>query len=290
MKKILITGAGSFVGKSLCAYLDGNPGYSVSTLSVRDDAWKHHSFTGVDVIYHCAAIVHEPATKNDSRAAERYHRVNAVLPYELAVKARAEGVGQFIFLSSAAVYGVESTVGKPCVIEKNTPTVPTDLYGQSKLEAEKMLQTLSDDSFKVTIIRPPMIYGASCKGNFNALVSLARKLPVFPKTYNSHFMLYIDNLSEFVRLMIDTEASGIFCPQNDCIVSTDEIVRLIAKQHGKKMIIIPGFLWALKILGCLSPKARKAFGSQFYNPQLSHSEMEYCVVSLEESIARSCSG
>lgn len=290
MKKILITGAGSFVGSSLRTYLDGNPDYCVSALSVRDDAWRNYSFADVDVIYHCAAIVHEPATKNDPEQAARYHQVNAVLPFELAKKAKAEGVGQFIFLSSASVYGVKSSIGKPCIIGSDTPTVPTDLYGQSKLKAEELLQSLSDDSFKVVIIRPPMIYGAGCKGNFNALISFAGKLPVFPKTYNAHFMIYIDNLSEFVRLMIDREETGVFCPQNCCVASTDEIVRLIARQHGKKILIIPGFLWALKLVGAVSPKAEKAFGSLCYDRRLSNYETEYCVVSLEESIARTCSG
>lgn len=289
MKKILITGAGSFVGSSLRAYLDGNTDYCVSTLSVRDNAWMNYSFADVDVIYHCAAIVHEPSTKNDPDQAARYHQVNAVLPFELAKKAKAEGVSQFIFLSSASVYGVKSAIGKACTIGKNTPTVPTDLYGQSKLEAEELLQSLSDDSFKIVIIRPPMIYGAGCKGNFNALVSLAGKLPVFPKTYNAHFMIYIDNLSEFVRLMIDREEAGVFCPQNDCIVSTDEIIRLIAKHLGKKVVIIPGLLWMLKLVSFVSVKAEKAFGSLTYDPRLSNYEVEYCVVPLEESIARSCS-
>ncbi len=289
MKNILITGAGSFVGNSLRAYLEGNPDYSVSALSVRDNAWMNHSFANVDVIYHCAAIVHEPNTKNAPGQAERYHQVNTILPYELAKKAKTEGVRQFVFLSSASVYGVEGSIGKPCVIGKNTPAIPVDLYGQSKLEAENLLQTLSDESFKVVIIRPPMIYGAHCKGNFNALASFARKLPIFPKTYNTHFMIYTDNLCEFVRLMIEKEETGVFCPQNDCIVSTDEIVRLIALQYGKRIMIIPGFLWALKLLGSVSPKARKAFGSLSYDPQLSSYESEYCMVSLEESIARSCS-
>lgn len=285
MKKILITGSHSYVGSSFQAYLAENPEYCLTCLSVRDDGWKNQSFQNIDVIYHCAAIVHEQSTKNDPNQASRYHEVNTVLPFELAKKAKAEGVRQFIFLSSASVYGAESPIGSPCVIDSATPTVPTDLYGKSKLEAEKLLLTLSDECFKVVILRPPMIYGVNCKGNYNALAAFARKLPVFPKTYNRHFMIYIDNLSEFVRLMIEREECGIFCPQNDVAASTDEVVRLIAKAYGKHILIIPGFLWALKLVGHFVPKAQKAFGNLAYSSELSAYPVNYCVVSFEDSIA-----
>lgn len=286
MKNILIIGANSYIGTCFRSYIQHESGYSVQSISVRDDAWKKQSFVGVDVIYHCAAIVHEPGSKNDPAQEARYHRVNAELPFEIAKKAKSEGVGQFIFLSSASVYGLDGTIGKPSVITRDTPTVPTDLYGKSKLAGENLLLTLADADFKVVILRPPMIYGAGCKGNYNALAAFARKLPVFPKSYNAHFMIYIDNLSEFVRLMMDREERGIFCPQNEPVASTDEVVRLIAEAYGKKLWILPGFLWALKLAGMAVPKIRKAFGSLYYAPELSHYSENYCTVSLAESILR----
>lgn len=285
MKKILITGSGSYVGRSLQSYLSAWEGdYRVDSISVRDDAWRNTSFADVDVIYHCAAVVHQPETKNDPTQAAYYEAVNTRLPYEIALKAKEEGVKQFIFLSTAAVYGIRSKIGEDTVITAQTPIAPTDLYGRSKAEAEKCLRTLEDENFKVVIIRPPMIYGRDCKGNYNALSAMARRLPVFPKVSNRHFMIFIDNLSEFVRLVIDREDSGTFCPQNSQISSTDELVRLIAQTHGKKIILIPGFNWALRLLGKFTDKAEKAFGSLCYSEELSAYPEDYCVVSLAQSV------
>ena len=101
MKRILITGAGSYLGRSLRDYLGQWPErYQVEAVSVRGDSWKALRFQGYDVIYHTAALVHSEQNKQDPRLAESYDRVNACLPVALAEKARSEGVGQFIFLST----------------------------------------------------------------------------------------------------------------------------------------------------------------------------------------------
>lgn len=285
MKKILIIGSGSYVGKSLQSYLSAwEKDYRIESISVRDDAWRQLSFADFDVIYHCAAVVHQPETKNDPSQAAYYEAVNTRLPYEVARKAKADGVKQFIFLSTAAVYGIRAAIGKERVITAQTPMNPTDLYGKSKAEAEKNLRTLEDGNFKVVIIRPPMIYGPGCKGNYNTLSALARKLPLFPKISNRHFMIFIDNLSEFVRLVIDREDCGIFCPQNSQIPATDELVSLIAQTHGKRIILIPGFTWALRLLGKFTDKAEKAFGSLCYSDELSAYPEDYCVVPFAQSV------
>lgn len=285
MKKILITGSGSYVGKSLQSYLSAwGSNYQIESISVRDDAWRQTSFAGFDVIYHCAAIVHQPETKNDPAQAAYYEAVNTRLPYEIAQKAKAEGVKQFIFLSTAAVYGIRAAIGKERVITAQTPLNPTDLYGKSKAEAEKYLRTLEDENFKVVIIRPPMIYGPGCKGNYNTLSILARKLPLFPKVSNRHFMIFIDNLSEFVRLVIEREDFGTFCPQNSQIPATDELVSMIAQAHGKHVILIPGFVWALRLFEPVTDKIEKAFGSLCYSEELSTYPVDYCVVSLMQSV------
>lgn len=287
MKKILITGEGSYLGRSLEKYLSQWPeGYTVDAISVRGDGWKEASFRGYDAIYHVAAIVHMEQSKNDAAQAELYDRVNARLPVEIARKAKAEGVGQFLFVSTAAVYGLTAPLGKTVVIDRNTPVAPKDNYGISKAKAEQGLLELADGQFRVAILRPPMIYGKGCKGNYNALASFAKRLPVFPRVENRRSMLYIENLCELVRLIIDRQDSGIFCPQDRQTVNTCEMVRLIGAANGKTIRLIPGLGWAMKLLRQITSKVDKAFGSLCYAEALSRYEQDYRVADLEEAIRR----
>ena len=116
------------------------------------------------------------------------------------------------------------------------------------------------------------------------MVKLARKLPVFPKVSNQRSMLYMENLAEFIRLLIDDEAGGIFCPQNREYVNTSEMVNFIAHAHGKGILLIGGFTWALKLLASVTGIVDKAFGSLCYDFQLSSYPKDYCVKDLQESI------
>ena len=285
MKKILITGANSYVGISVEKYLQQWPEqYCLDTVDMIGDAWKQHSFHGYDAVLHVAGLVHQPKTKNDSAQAEAYDRINHQLAVETAQKAKAEGVRQFLFMSSASVYGLDAPVGRVIMITKETPLNPRDNYGISKKHAEESLRKLQDDQFKIAILRPPMIYGKGCKGNYQTMAKLARKLPVFPKVENQRSMLYMENLAEFIRLLIDDEAEGIFCPQNNEYVNTSDMVNLIAHANGKGIMLIGGFTWALKLLRCATGIVDKAFGSLCYDFELSNYTKEYCVKDLQESI------
>ncbi|HAS91573.1 MAG TPA: NAD-dependent epimerase, partial [Clostridiales bacterium] len=144
-----------------------------------------------------------------------------------------DGVHQFIFLSSMSVYGIETGV-----IDIKTPVKPKSAYGKSKFQAEEMINKLVDDSFTVAILRPPMVYGKGCKGNYPRLAKLALRTPIFPLVDNKRSMIYIDNLSQFVKQLIDDNAIGLFFPQNAEYVNTSEMVRLIAEAHGKKIMMI----------------------------------------------------
>jgi len=285
MKKILITGAGSYVGQSVEAHLTRWPeSYQVDSLDMIGEGWKASSFRGYDAVFHVAGIVHQAKAKNDPAQAELFDRVNNRLAVETAQKAKAEGVKQFIFMSSASVYGLAAPVGKVVMITKDTPLTPTDHYGISKKKAEEGLLPLADENFRMVILRPPMIYGPGCKGNYQTMAKLARKLPVFPSVENQRSMLYIENLAEFVRLVIDREDAGIFCPQDAQYVNTSEMVNLIAHANGRGILMIPGVTWALKLLRPFTGIVDKAFGSLCYDRSLSDYPESYCRKDLTQAV------
>ncbi len=260
MRKILITGANSYIGMSLEQWLTKYPDkYSIDTVDVKGDSWKEKDFSEYHVIFHVAGIAHIKETKENQHL---YYRINRDLAIEVANRAKAEGVKQFIFLSSMNVYGVKNGV-----IDKNTPLKPDSNYGKSKLQAEELIESLGDDSFRVVILRPPMVYGKGCKGNYPRLVNLAVKIPLFPDIDNKRSMLYIDNLSEFVKLMIDDCSSGLFFPQNSEYVKTSEMVRLIAETHGKKVMLTDLFNPLLRLLKIGT--VNKVFGDLVYEKSLS---------------------
>ena len=288
MKKILITGKGSYLGNSLKAYLEAfGDCYQVDCLSLRSGDWKEQSFRGYDAVYHTAAIVHQPRSKDAPGELARYRAVNCDLAVDAAKKAKAEGVRQFVFLSTMAVYGLTAAFGETVTITAQTPTVPTDNYGLSKLEAERALLALEGPDFRAAILRPPLIYGKDCKGNFRSLVSMARRLPFFPKVPNRRSMLSVGSLNRLVQQIIDREDRGIFCPQDPEYVNTSAMVQAIAAAQGKHLVLVPGFSWALHLLRHLTGAVDKAFGSLVYDKALSKLEEDYCIASFPDSVKQS---
>ena len=293
MRKILITGAGSFIGTSFENYIKSHEKHAEYEISVMDtltgkivggeseDTWN---FDGYDTVFHVAGIAHADVGKVTEEGKELYRKVNTELAIETAKKAKAAGVKQFIFMSSAIVYGASSPIGKEKIITKDTKPEPENFYGESKLNAETGLLELSAGDFKVVILRPPMIYGPGCKGNYNSLRKFALKLPIFPKVKNERSMLYIDNLCEFVRLMIDNEESGIFHPANAETSNTSEMVKMIAEAHGKKKALMGGLTWLLKLMSHFTGLVNKAFGNLTYSSELTEYKENYRVYSLAESI------
>ena len=287
MKKILITGAGSYIGTSFEEYLKKWPDkYSVDTLDMIDGSWRKKEFSDYDTVFHVAGIAHSDSGKISSEKAKLYYSVNTDLTIETAKKAKSDGVKQFIFMSSAIVYGDSASIGKQKIITKDTPILPANCYGDSKVQAEKGIRKLSDDNFKVVILRPPMIYGKGSKGNYPVMAKIAQKLPIFPYVKNCRSMLYIENLTEFIRLMIDNEESGTFFPQNAEYSNTSNLVKEIAKVHGKNVVLIKGFTWALKSLSHFTGVVNKAFGNLAYDKRLSAYKERYQIYSLKESIVR----
>lgn len=265
MKRILITGANSYVGTNVERWLNREPEkYHVDTIDMIDGSWSEKDFSGYDVVFHVAGIAHVNAKKNMESL---YYKVNTDLTIETAQHAKQCGVKQFIFMSSIIVYG-ESTSLKPVVITRETEPKPNGFYGNSKLQAETGIKKLEDKAFKVVILRPPMIYGPGSKGNFPKLIALAKKTPIFPAYHNQRSMLYIDNLCEFVRLVIDNEEQGVFWPQNRDYVDTCEVVIQVAKETGHK-IWVTKLLNPFVVLGALFiPTFSKVWGTLVYEEEI----------------------
>ena len=288
MKKILITGANSYIGTSFEKYIKDNypNDYAVDTVDMIDGAWREKDFSGYDSVFHVAGIAHSDNGKISDEKAKLYYAVNTDLTVETAKKVRADGVKQFVFMSSAIVYGDSAPIGKSKVITKDTPVNPANCYGDSKVQAENGIRPLNDDVFNVVILRPPMIYGKGSKGNYPLLAKIAMKTPIFPMVKNTRSMLYIENLCEFVRLMIENDEQGTFWPQNAEYSNTSELVKLIAEAHGKKVRLVKGFGWVLKIMSHVTGLVNKAFGSLSYDMSLSEYKQDYRKADLKESISR----
>lgn len=281
MKKILITGANSYIGTSVEKWLAKNPDdYKVDTIDMRDESWKDKDFSEFDVVFHVAGIAH---VSSNPQMEDLYYEANCDLTIETARKAKIEGVKQFIFMSSIIVYG--DCRDNSGVIDKNTVPKPRNYYGKSKLQAEEGIRALEDGEFKIVVLRPPMIYGKGSKGNYSKLAKAAQMIPLFPDIDSKRSMLHIDNLCEFVKVMIDNEESGLFFPQNKEYVKICEMVTLIAEMHEKKIRLVKIFNPILRLLlGLKVELINKVFGDLVYKQNLSDYKVNYQIRSLRGSI------
>ncbi len=277
---ILITGAGSYVGTSVERWIKSHSNHRVDTLDMLKDTWRDADFSQYDVIYHVAGIAHVNAKANMEAL---YYKVNRDLTIEVAQKAKEDGVKQFIFMSSMIVFH-ESRSLKPEMITSDTQPCPNGFYGDSKLQAEKGLHELESDTFKVCILRPPMIYGPHSKGNFPRLIKLAAKTPLFPDFHNQRSMLYIDNLAEFVLQAVERQLSGTFYPQNRELSDTVEIIRYFAKAQNHKVWFAKWLNPFVRLASHFMQPINKMFGTYYYAPQMSQMPFEYQLVSFEESL------
>ncbi len=285
IKKILITGANSYIGTSVESWLSKESGsYQIDTLDMVGESWKECDFSSYDVVYHVAGIAHADVGKVSEEQKQLYYRVNRDLAIEVAEKSKDAGVRQFILMSSMIVY----SGCKEKVITSKTQPKALNFYGDSKWQADKAIRDLQTDDFKVVVLRPPMIYGKGSKGNYPELSKLAGKLPFFPIVKNKRSMLHISNLCEFVKLMIDNEESGVFFPQNEEYTNTSDMVQMIADVKGHRIIMLPGTNYLIKLLekfpGKIGGLATKAFGDLAYEMEMSDYKINYRVSSLRESI------
>ena len=283
MTNVLITGAGSYVGESVRRYILSTSSYfEIDAVDTMNDAWKKADCSKYDVVYHVAGIAHVNA---DPKMEPLYYKVNRDLTIDVARAAKTAGVKQFIFMSSQIVFH-ESQSLKTEVLTALTKENPNGFYGDSKLQAEKGLHELECETFKVCILRPPMIYGPNSKGNFPRLVKLAQKTPLFPAWHNQRSMLYIDNLAEFVKQAILRGLGGTFYPQNRELADTVEIIRFFAKANGHKIWItrfLNPFVWLGSFV--LQP-INKMFATYYYSSEMSKADFDYQLVSFNESLKK----
>lgn len=241
MKKLLVTGSSGYLGSSFLNLYKNK--YLFQKFSLLNQKLENINFNGINIVLHCAALVHQKV----ELSYEKYHEINVKYPITLAKLAKQNGVKQFVFISTIAVYGEEKEI-----LDENTICNPIIFYGKSKLEAEKELLKLNDDSFTVSIIRPPMIYGKSAPGNIDSLVKLVKKLAIIPlgNIENRRSFIFIQNLCHLVDEIITQEKQGIFLASDDEPLSTSKLIELIAKNLDKKiyLIKIPFFESLLKIL------------------------------------------
>ena len=301
MKKVLITGANSYIGTSFEKYagLHYKSELAVDTVDMVDGRWREKSFatadseTGetepYDCVFHVAGIAHADVGHVTPEVKQKYYAVNTDLAIETARKAKADGVGQFILMSSMIVYGRQEH------IDRTTKPHPSNFYGDSKWKADKGVRKLRNNDFTVTVLRAPMIYGAGSKGNYPILSRLAKRVPAFPDYKNRRSMLYIENLCEFLAQVMIGCRGGVFFPQNGEYSSTSEIVREIATTAKKRVIMTkllnPAVDIAKALPGRIGGMANKAFGDNWYEAGLSvYKGIDYQKISFEESIHRTEEG
>lgn len=292
MKRVLITGADSYIGTSFEEFASKyHPeDFSISTIDMIDGGWREQDFSCFDIIFHVAGIAHADVDKVTDETKAKYYAVNTDLAIETAEKAKQDGAAQFVFMSSAIVYGDSAPYGKAKRITKDTKPHPANFYGDSKWQGDKGVRKLADESFTVTVLRPPMIYGKGSKGNYPILAKLAKKLPIFPDVQNERSMLYIENLCEFLCQVMMRGKGGVFWPQNAEYSRTSEMVKIIAESCGTKIAVSKAWNWIVTIAahvpGKTSGLTSKAFGNLSYDQSMSWYDFDYQLFTLRESIQR----
>lgn len=276
MKRVLITGRNSYIGNAVEEWLTQWPQeYSVDKISVRDGSWRTLNWQNYDVLIHVAGIAHN---SSDASLEDEYYRVNRDLTVEIAKKAKVDNIKHFVNMSSIIVFGTKQ--------EEITPLTnphPDNFYGDSKLQAEVELNKLAEPNFKIVHVRPPMVYGKNSKGNFPLLAKISVKTPIFPMYKNKRSMVYIKNLTELLRLVIDNELEGYLHPQNPEHVQTSDLVKYIAKANNHKLFETSFFNFMIKPLSKVGI-VNKVFGNLYYSYDMRDGNIDYQKYTLDESI------
>lgn len=279
MKKILITGANSFIGNNYRRYSKIS---QITEISLIDKKPEEIDFNGVDVVLHLAAIVHQTKRTRE----EEYFRINCDLCIKVAEEAKKAGVGQFVFLSTLKVYGKSSTEAR----NESSECLPVDGYGRSKFAAEQGLKKLDDSNFTVSVIRTPIVYGEGVKTNMIKMIKIIDNFPILPfaKVQNKRNFTYTQNLAEFIDKVIEKKASGIFIAMDEKSLSTTELVEAISHYLRKRVYLfkLPQFLVRICRL-YLPDYLDKLYGSMEFDNSRSRRILDYVPpFSTDEAIKR----
>ncbi len=282
--KILITGKNSYIGNQFMDWVRKEPDFEVTSISLRGESWRQMDFSRYDTIIHLAGIVHK---KEKEVSPEKYYEINRDLTGAVANKAKAEGVGQFVFFSTMAVYGERDSLEQKVVITGDTKEEPESDYGKSKLEGENKLKALESDTFKVAILRPPMVYGKDCPGNYDRLRKLSLHWGLYPNIRNQRSMIYVENLLAALKGIIEYNKQGYFFPQDVEYVETLDMIKEIRRVYQKKTVVINLVKPVMRLLGKKSSVIKKVFGNLCYEQSLSKlSDIDYQKVSMKEGIRK----
>lgn len=282
---ILIIGKDSYIGDHIDKWFT-KFGHSVTQLDVLTDKWKLFDLSTFEAIVHVAGIVHRPQCKDW----ELYQRVNSDLPFEIAQKAKKQGVRHYVYFSTMGVYQVNKLL-VPSIVDATTPLLNhgSSMYGKSKLLGERKLNDLVDNNFTVSIIRPPSVYGKGCRGGYiQGFTKIARFLPIIPQVYEDvrQSFIYIDNLSECTRIIIENQLSGVFCPQDDEIPNANRLLEVMCMALGRRYRSSKILGNILKLLSFASI-VKKAYGGIEYSRSVSDIPgFNYVVVPFKEGMKR----
>jgi nucleoside-diphosphate-sugar epimerase len=249
---VLVTGSSGFVGRHVAPVLEregwavrhvlrtpfGSDGaVLVDSIGPATD-WRA-ALVGVDAVVHLAARVHH---KNEEHEVDLYRDINTDGTLHLARCAAAAGVRQFIFVSTVLVHGRSNDGRAP--FSENDILTPRGVYGMSKAAAEAGLEALAQDSdMRVTVIRPPLVYGAGAKGNFNLLVKVVKLGAPLPLAAirNHRAFLSVENLTSFIlqRLLHAERKFDAFLLADEEQVSTPDFITRLAKAAGFTSRLFP---------------------------------------------------
>lgn len=265
---VLVTGASGFVGGHYLKKSEYRID-AIRTVSLQQTFLEEIDYSNVHSVLHLAGIAHRMEKKAD----QIYFDVNCNLTLDFANHCKQAGIKHFIFMSTIKVYDESNEL-----LTLETPCVPNDAYGKSKFLAETELMKLSDDHFKVAIIRPPLIYGPGVKGNLKRLSEWINSRCIIPLggIKNKRSLVGIDNLIALIDKIIERKAGGIFLIQDKAPISTTELIKSIAeiKRSKIKIITIPAFMRI--ILKLIRPDIyKRLFGTLIVDDSQTKKELNF---------------
>lgn len=260
--KVLVTGAGGFVGEALVFRMLVDKQFAPIAAARSptrlqglcpvvpfdlNDPEALPELKDVSAIIHAAARVHV-MNEVASDALAEFRKVNVEGTLRLAKRAAESGVKRFIFISSIKVNGENTLPGKP--FKADDAPAPVDPYGVSKHEAEQGLRQLARETgMEVVIIRPPLIYGAGVKANFLSMLRWLNKGIPLPlgAVRNQRSLVAIGNLVDLVITCIDHPgaANQTFLVSDGQDLSTTEMLRRLGNALGRKAWLLPLPEWLL---------------------------------------------